>query len=245
MPKQKRSVGKSERIASDDFFTNKIKFSIKEEFELLPNHKEFLKTVFKKSNRYLFIDGPAGTGKTYLCVLAALRMLKAHSVNELLYVRSATESASKSLGSLPGDLNEKFLNYTWPLLEKLDEFLSHSDRKLLLDGKFIEACPVNFLRGRSLKDTVVIVDEAQNLTIEELVTTITRISKGTKYLIIGDTKQTDIKKSGYRQVFDAFSSTEAEDNGLQTFTFTKDDVVRDEILKFIFEVCESKLNVKT
>ena len=239
--KASRDTNIEDRIQKN-YFTN---FEINQEFELNNTHKSFIKLALDKDTKVSIIDGPAGSGKTYLSVLAALNCLKHHYVEEIVYIRSIVESASKSLGSLPGEADEKFLPWMYPLFDKLQELLTEPDAKHLISQDIIRGIPVNFVRGATFRNSCVIVDEAQNLTLPELITILTRIGKNCKYFIVGDTRQSDIgKKSGFESIFGLFNDYISERKGIYTHEFTSMDVVRSEILKFIVEKLE-ELHVKS
>jgi phosphate starvation-inducible protein PhoH and related proteins len=209
-------------------------FKVKTKFELTDVHKSFAELCYSNNTKMAFVDGPAGTAKTYCAAYVALNMLKSHRVDEIVYIRSIIESASKSMGSLPGEVDDKFLPWTLPLQEKLNELIPTSAIKDLFESNAIKAIPVNYVRGLTFKDSVVIVDEAQNLTRSELVTILTRFGEDSKMIVIGDTKQSDINgRSGFRDIYKTFDDVDSEENGVFTFKFTDEDIVRSEMLKFI------------
>lgn len=209
-------------------------FKITTKYELTDVHKSFVELCFCPETKIAFVDGPAGTAKTYCAAYAALHMLKAHRIDEVVYIRSIIESASKSMGSLPGEVDDKFLPWTLPLQEKLSELISSSTINTLFSTETIKALPVNYVRGLTFKDSMVIVDEAQNLTRSELITILTRFGEDSKMLVIGDTLQTDINgKSGFVDIYNTFNDKDSEENGVFCFKFTENDIMRSEMLKFI------------
>lgn len=209
-------------------------FKIDTKYKLTTVHNSFVELVFRDDTKIAFVDGPAGTAKTYCAAYAALHMLKSHRIDEVVYIRSIIESASKSMGALPGEVDDKFLPWTLPLQEKLNELISSSTISTLFETNVIKALPVNYVRGLTFKDSMVIVDEAQNLTRSELITIMTRFGEDSKMLVIGDTLQSDINgKSGFKGIYDTFNDKESEENGVFCFKFTHDDILRSEMLKFI------------
>ena len=209
-------------------------FDIVAKYKLTDVHKSFTELCFDPKTKIAFVDGPAGTAKTYCAAYTALHMLKSHRVDEVVYIRSIIESASKSMGSLPGEVDDKFLPWTLPLQEKLLELISPADSIHLFQQDIIKAIPVNYVRGLTFKDAAVIVDEAQNLTYSELVTILTRYGEDSKMIVIGDTQQSDINgKSGFRDIYNKFNDKESEDNGIYCFKFTEQDIMRSKMLKFI------------
>ena len=187
------------------------KFQIKS-CDLTEKQKSFLKIALSKDTKIIFVSGPAGSSKTYISVYAALRQLCSSKELDLLYIRTIIESAEKGLGALPGDLSEKFNPYIIPLKEKLDELIPDSTtaKTDLIDSGRIDAMPINFLRGLSFKDKIVIMDEAQNATFKELTTLITRIGENSKIFICGDLMQSDINgKSGFGDIIKKFDDEES------------------------------------
>lgn len=198
----------------------------------------FLEKSLAKKTKIMFISGPAGTSKTYMSVYSALRLLSAEDDLDLVYVRTVIESADKGLGALPGDLAEKFNPYIMPLMDKLEEMLpkNTSLKSDLLEKGRVSAMPINFLRGASWKDKIIVADEAQNFTFKELLTLITRIGENTKIFICGDSMQSDINdKSGFNKMCDIFNDYRSRQKGIEFFKFDEDDIKRSEILKFIIK----------
>lgn len=204
--------------------------------KLTESQKELLKLIKHKDSKMIFVSGPAGTAKTFVSVLAALQLLNNKRISNLYYVRSVVESSSQKMGFLPGDLNSKLDPYIEPLLEKLDEFLCAGDIDLLQSGGFINALPINYLRGRNWNAKYILMDEAQNLTEKELITLMTRVGEYSKLILCGDPYQSDIgNKSGFVSIMDLFTGEDSENNGIFTFNFTEDDIVRSKLCKFIVE----------
>ena len=186
----------------------------------------------------MFINGPAGSTKTYMAVYSALRLLSAYDELDLLYVRTVIESAEKGLGALPGDLEEKFNPYMAPLEDKLWEMLPQNTtvRKDLLENGRIKARPINFIRGADWKDKVVVADEAQNFTFKELTTLITRLGDNSKMFVCGDSMQSDINgKSGFVDMCKLFNDGESRKHGIESFCFGEQDILRSELVKFIIK----------
>jgi phosphate starvation-inducible PhoH-like protein len=203
---------------------------------LTPRQLEFLELAKDKNTKIIFVSGPAGTSKTYLSVLHALRMINEKRVSDLIYIRSAVESSNNSLGFLPGLVSEKLAPYIQPLMDKLDELLPKNEINILMKEERIITIPVGFLRGLNWNAKVVILDEAQNTTIKELLTFITRVGEFSKVFILGDPEQSDINgKSGFQKIMSCFDDEESRQNGIKTFKFTEQDIVRSDLVKFIIE----------
>ena len=208
--------------------------------DLTNNQRNLIELINHKETKIVFINGVAGTSKTYIAVLCALMLLDSKRVSDLIYFRTIVESAGKSLGSLPGELEEKFSPFMGPLLDKLEELLPRQEAEKLIKEKRVQALPINYLRGASFNAKFLLADEAQNFTFEELTTLVTRFGKFSKMVIVGDTRQADIgAKSGFKKMFDIFDDESSKQNGIHTFSFTEDDIVRSELLKFIVRKIES------
>lgn len=211
-----------------------FQFALKTQFDFNDVHRSFIALADKKSTKMVFADGPAGTAKTYLAVMSALKLIKNRHVEQIIYIRSVVESASQKMGSLPGEMEDKFLPYSMPMVEKLDEIVGVQVRQKLMTHELVQCIPVNYVRGLTFNDSVVIIDEAQNLTTSELTTILTRFGRNTKFIVVGDTKQSDINgKTGFAPIWGCFNNPESEENGIYTFEFGESEIVRSEILKFI------------
>lgn len=209
---------------------------------LTEKQKVFVKLALDQKTKIVFVNGPAGSTKTYVAVFAALRELQKNEGKDLLYVRTAIESADKGLGALPGTLEEKFNPYMAPLEDKLEELLPRTTdiKNQLIHSGRIQAMPINFLRGASWNNKIIIADESQNFTFKELVTLITRIGEDSKLFICGDMMQSDINgKSGFKSMFDLFNDEESKERGIHCFKFYEKDILRSEILKYIIKKLES------
>ena len=204
--------------------------------------KAFIDLALHKDTKIVFLSGPAGTSKSILAVYCALLLLNQKRVSDIVYVRTIIESASTSMGTLPGDADQKLQFFTSVLNDKLEELLPTGDVKKLHFDERVKGMPVNYLRGASYNAKAVIIDEAQNGTFNELLTCLTRIGKFTKYFVLGDPMQTDLKHketSGFVPMFDIFNTEEAQAQGIYCVKFGKEDIMRSEILKFIIEQIEN------
>lgn len=215
-------------------------FDVTNKFNFTDVQNDFLNIIQNDNTHAVIVDGPAGSAKTYLAVLAALKLISKRKLESLVYIRSVVESANKSIGSLPGEIEEKFLPWSMPLNDKLEELISPTVIKNLLSTNVIKCLPVNFIRGLTFRDSFVIVDEAQNLTLSELTTILTRFGKNSKYVIAGDSLQADIGKlSGFTKILNGFNKDESKEKGIHTYKFTDNEIVRSEILKYIVSVLKS------
>jgi phosphate starvation-inducible PhoH-like protein len=221
---------------------DKLRFDIHvtQRHDLTENQQKLIDLILDKKTKMVFVSGPAGTSKTFLAVYAGLLLLQKRSMSDILYIRSIAESASKSLGSLPGEMDDKLSPFLMPLRDKLDELLPRPDVDKLLKEKRVEALPIGYLRGASFNARFIISDESQNLDRKELTTLVTRLGEFSKMIVLGDASQSDINgKSGFMTFFDTFNDETSRQNGIHCFSFTKDDIVRSGILRYIVERLET------
>lgn len=234
MPKKKTGRKIKQRSSEGLVETNlELNFRIQQKYHLTERQLEFITLAENENTNMIICDGPAGTSKTYCSVFVALKILQQKKCSEILYIRSIVESATRKLGSLPGEVDEKFKPWSIPLLEKCDELIGSHIADDLLKSNLIKCIPVNFLRGSTFKDCVVIIDEAQNLEMSEIITILTRFGRNCKMFIIGDTLQSDIAKTCFKSVFNVFSGDDSSGNGIHTFAFSEEDITRSKLLRYI------------
>jgi phosphate starvation-inducible PhoH-like protein len=201
---------------------------------LTEKQRELLKIIFDSNSKIIFISGPAGTSKTYVAIYGALQLYNMNNERGITYVRTIAESGEKSLGALPGEMAEKINPYMMPMNEKLDELLIPGQASIVKDKEIIKGMPINYLRGASWRNEIVIADESQNFTFKELTTLMTRLGEGSKLLICGDPMQSDINgKSGFADMYSLFNDIESKEQGIHTFYFGAEDIKRSEILKYV------------
>ena len=200
-----------------------------------PNQARYLHAI--ASHDINFGVGPAGTGKTYLAVASAVEALEANRVQRLILVRPAVEAGEK-LGFLPGDLSQKVDPYLRPLYDALYEMLGYEKVAKLIERNVIEIAPLAYMRGRTLNDSYVILDEAQNTTAEQMKMFLTRIGFGTVAVITGDVTQVDLPRqirSGLRQAIEVLRGV----GGINFTFFTSRDVVRHPLVAKIVRAYEA------
>ena len=186
----------------------------------------------------VFALGPAGTGKTYLAAVMAVRALRDRSVNRIVLTRPAVEAGEK-LGFLPGDLQEKVNPYLRPLYDSLYDVLGVENTQKYLDRQIIEIAPLAYMRGRTLDDSYVILDEAQNTTPEQMKMFLTRLGFGSKAVITGDETQVDLPKGQQSGLMHARHVLEGID-GIAFHHFTGADIVRHPLVRQIVRAYEEK-----
>ncbi|MDR1875513.1 MAG: PhoH family protein [Synergistaceae bacterium] len=189
-----------------------------------------------RENHILFAVGPAGTGKTWLAVCEAVSMLKSGGVGRIVLVRPAVE-AGESLGFLPGDLREKVEPYVRPLYDAFYELLSPERFARYIDKGVIEIAPLAYMRGRTLNESFIILDEAQNTTPEQMKMFLTRLGFGSKAVVTGDVTQIDLP-SGKESGLNCVRSILQDIRGIDFFDLTHADVVRHEIVQKVVQAYE-------
>ncbi|MCL3782669.1 PhoH family protein [Prolixibacteraceae bacterium JC049] len=196
-----------------------------------PNQQKLVDATAK--NDLLFALGPAGTGKTYTAIALAVKALKNREVRKIILSRPAVE-AGENLGFLPGDLKEKIDPYLQPLYDALKDMIPPKKLEEFLNDQVIQIAPLAFMRGRTLSNAFVILDEAQNTTENQLKMFLTRMGQNTKFIITGDITQIDLpkkQKSGMVQALKILKGVK----GIGFIQFDKSDIVRHKLVKRIVE----------
>ncbi|STX28782.1 phosphate starvation-inducible protein PhoH [Legionella beliardensis] len=210
---------------------NSIKLSRKVILPRNSKQAEYLTSIDK--NDIIFAVGPAGTGKTYLAVSKAIECFEKGEVQRLVFVRPAVEAGEK-LGFLPGDLVEKVLPYLRPIYDAIYEMLGFKEAQKLIQNEIIEILPLAFMRGRTLNDAFIILDEAQNTTIMQMKMFLTRMGFGSKTVVTGDMTQVDLPKgtqSGLSHAVNLFKDL----NEISIHRFTSREVVRHPLISRIVD----------
>lgn len=219
-----------------DYFT-KARFNPAGKKQVAPksaNQRKYIQAIQDKD--VVFGIGVAGTGKTYLAVAMAVQALMQKQVNRIVLARPAVEAGEK-LGFLPGDLQDKVDPYLRPLYDALFDLIDYERVTRLLEKRVIEVAPLAFMRGRTLSDAFIILDEAQNTTSEQMKMFLTRIGFGSKAVITGDVTQVDLpvgKRSGLIEAERILSNLE----GIEFIYFTEKDVVRHRLVQMIIKAYE-------
>ena len=219
---------------------NPIKRKIKlTQFPWTEKQKEFFRIALHPDTKIVFVEGPAGSAKTLLSTYCGLQLLNMKVISDIMYLRSAVESADRSLGFLPGSAEEKLRFFNLPFLDKLDELLCETRVEKLEQENRISMFPVNFARGMNWTGKCIILDEAQNSTLKEITTVITRMGKGCKSFILADPMQTDLRseniQGGFSRMTEVFSDEESLNMGIYVFKFSEEDIMRSELIKFLIK----------
>ena len=200
------------------------------------HQRDYLSQI--RTSDLTFGIGPAGTGKTYLAVSCAVEALQADRVRRIVLVRPAVE-AGERLGFLPGDMSQKIDPYLRPMYDALYEMMGFDRVARFIERNVIEVAPLAFMRGRSLNDSFIILDEAQNTTIEQMKMFLTRIGFGSRAVVTGDVTQTDLpagRQSGLRHVVDVLRGVD----GVAFTFFDAQDVVRHPLVQRIVRAYEAR-----
>lgn len=196
----------------------------------------YIETMF--ANDLTFCTGPAGTGKTYLAVAVAVSMLKRRQIRRIVLARPAVE-AGERLGFLPGDIAAKVNPYLRPLFDAIEDMMDFAQMRKFMELDIIEIIPLAFMRGRTLNDSFVILDEAQNTTSEQMMMFLTRLGFGAKAVITGDVTQIDLPggvTSGLVEARELLKDVE----GIEFTHFTERDVVRHPLVQDIIRAYEAR-----
>ena len=244
-PVRRRAGEKREaqEIISESFIDpfnnpNPIKRTIKvNQLPWTDKQKEFFKIALNHETKIIFVNGPAGTSKSLLSVYCGLQLLNMKAISDIMYLRSAVESSDSKLGYLPCTAEDKLRFYNLPFLDKLDELLPTTRAEKLEQEGRISMFPVNFARGMNWKSKCIILDEAQNSSLKEITTVLTRLGEGSRCFVLADPMQTDLRHrdaiGGFEKLYKAFTDQESQAMGIHTFAFDEDDIMRSELCKYI------------
>ena len=199
-----------------------------------PNQQLLVKTY--QQNDLTFALGPAGTGKTYIAIALAVRALKNKEVRKIILSRPAVEAGEK-LGFLPGDMKDKIDPYLQPLYDALEDMIPAVKLKEYMESKVIQIAPLAFMRGRTLSDAVIVLDEAQNTTTHQIKMFLTRLGMGSKMIITGDVTQIDLPRTSVSGLVQALAVLKGVP-GIGLVEFGKKDIVRHHLVQRIVEAYE-------
>ena len=204
--------------------------------EMIPRNtaqETYIDALFEK--RMVFAVGPAGTGKTLLAVLRAIKALRDQEVTRIILTRPAV-SVDEKHGFLPGDLNAKMEPWTRPIFDVFEEYYGLQETKKMLDEGTIEIAPLGFMRGRTFKNAYVIADEMQNATPDQTKMLLTRIGEGSSMIITGDLRQHDrgFEKNGLKDFLERFHLTRKE--SMAVCTFKREHIERDPVVAEVLEI---------
>ena len=247
--KNSLNIDEIEHIVLSDVAPSYSKKQIEDDILLYGNHGKAIKakTVNQRKlveefleNDLLFAIGPAGTGKTYTAIALAVRSLRNKEVQRIILTRPAVE-AGENLGFLPGDLKEKLDPYLQPLYDALEDMIPPKKLEGYLEEGVIEIAPLAFMRGRTLGNAVVILDEGQNTTINQLKMFLTRMGKNSKFIVTGDITQIDLPKKSNSGLIKALGILK-NITGITVIEFDTRDIIRHRLVKYIVDAYEKSLD---
>ena len=240
------SIKKKETKPLNDTGVSKKNFSEKSFFNLQNIHidlkckNESQKNLIKliNENTITICAGRAGTGKTFVACAQALKLLKTEKYKKILLVKSVTELEGESVGYLKGTLEEKMFPHTISFLDNFHKIIGEENTQKMLEMGYLEVLPLAFIRGRSIDNSIIIVDEAQNITLGNMRSTLTRIGENSKMIITGDSKQVDIKNKRQSSL-DIVVEIFKDKQDIGTMYFTTSDIVRSSIVRMVEDEFDS------
>jgi len=221
-------VEKKEYDAAKILETISVKVQCKNE-----SQKKLIKSI--KENEITIISGFPGTGKTFMACAEALRMLKNHEFKQIILVKSVTPLKGEETGFLPGDLKEKLEPFMISFIDNFEKIIGETATAKLRESGLIKIQPLGFIRGRSIDNAIIIADECQNITLDNMKTLLTRIGDNSKMVILGDTKQKDIKNKKESSLEIVYKMFDGEESFGCISINNPDHIVRNKIIKIIEE----------
>ena len=227
---------KSPRVEQRNKFKGEL--SLKP-FQWTENQQQIVDTVLNKQSKIIFINGPAGSGKSSLATYCGLKLLSDKVLSDYLYIRNALEvSESAGLGFVKGSIQEKFDPYCQIFKEKSQELMSNADLEKLLNDNRVHFLPINYVRGSSWAVKYINVEEAANFTFGEFKLLLTRYASFSKLVFCGDTQQTDLpisKRGAFQKMLNLFNNDESKEKGIYTFNLDKCDIKRSDITSYLID----------
>lgn len=196
--------------------------------------KTFIDLVLDDKNQVMFCSAPAGVGKTMLSTYCGLKLLTEDKIKKIIYARNPVESCSgRGLGFIKGKTDEKMEPYVMPLKDNASKLLDKYSLSIIDKLNAFEAIPLGFCKGRTFDDALIIVDEAEDLTFQDLRLILTRLGKRSKMIIIGDERQSNMRDGKFPLMIKIFTNPEARSKGVQTFTFSAKDIMRNDLIQYL------------
>jgi phosphate starvation-inducible PhoH-like protein len=214
--------------------------------EIIPKNEnqKLYRDYIRDNNINLVLSvGEAGTGKTFVAINESLReIFELNNFKKLIVTRPIVTVSNESLGYLKGNIDEKMGPYTTPITEIMDKYFNKEDIRYYLSQKIIEVLPLGFCRGRNFEDTIIIGDEFQNSTIDQMKTLLTRLGKNSKLILTGDLRQSDLKgENGLSNFLNLFKkySIDNDIDSIKIIEFSKNDIVRSKIVNLILKIYDN------
>lgn len=202
-------------------------------FPWTDKQKAFIDTSLAKGTNYVFCEAPPGVGKTLLTVYVGLTLLQQRRISNLYFVRLPQESASKSIGFVPGSTEDKMAAFGMPMMDQLNQLLPPAQVTRLVKEGFIQTVPLGFVKGRTFNASLVIVDEAEDLTVQEILLIMGRLGRFSRMFLIGDTDQSHVRNGGFKVVYNLFNDAESVEEGIHCLAFDETDIKRNDVLTYV------------
>jgi phosphate starvation-inducible protein PhoH and related proteins len=241
---RKKKLNIEERLEVEEFLMNDrnndktLQYTINVKCKT-KNQKTFSGLINEKE--ITIANGPAGTGKTFLACAEALKLLKTQSqYRRIILVKSVTTLKNEEIGHLKGGMEDKIMPFMGSFLDNFSKLVGEAKTEALFSSKTIEIQPLAYIRGRSIDNSIIIVDEAQNIDLDNMKTVMTRIGENSKLIIVGDTKQIDLrnkKASSLNFVVDKFSEVHPS---IGTMSFDTNDIVRNPLIQVIEDIFDGE-----
>lgn len=206
------------------------------------NHDKYIETI--RNNRVTLCSGKAGTGKTFIAMGIAAELLMKGEVKKIIISRPIVNCGVKNFGALPGDIDDKTAPYMFPVYDALEQFLDESQVESLIESGRIQVCPLEYMRGSSFRNSFIVLDEAQNADKKQLKMFLTRFTSTCKVVLTGDSEQSDLvaKFGDFNPFALAMARLDKNIENIGIVRLTKDDIVRDELIKKIDEALGEDFN---
>ena len=235
MSKKQRSLKFAKKPSVMLAFTKPVKKTVVSLIPKTVNQEQYISQLLDDQKRIVFAVGPAGTGKTMLAMLAAIKAYKEGLIEKIILTRPAVGTDDERHGFLPGDINAKMEPWTRPLFDVLHEYYSPQDTAKMLDEQVIEISPLAFMRGRNFTNAYIVADEVQNTTINQMKMLLTRLSTNCKLVATGDIDQTDItRNNGLKHITGLLNNSPK--SMISMTAFTDKDVQRHEVVKEVLKL---------
>ena len=204
------------------------------------NQEEFILALENKEKPIVVAIGPAGTGKTLISVCWAIKEYMAGKFNKIVITRPNVAVDDKDIGFLPGDIFKKMTPWMMPILDIFKQYWSREEVELMIKDEIIEICPIAYIRGRTFKNSVIIIDEAQGTTINSMLSILTRLGENSKMIITGDLKQSDsISNNGLKDFINKLKNNEGKLNYIKLIEMNEKDIERHPAIKEIISMYSS------
>ncbi len=230
----------SRRPTFNEDRNERIELARKKHVEIIPrnvNQERFLALLEDDNVNICFAVGPAGTGKTFIATLFSIYMLKQNLIDKIVITRPNVPVDNKDIGYLPGGIMEKMAPWTRPIFDIFEEFYSPKQIQHMIEDGLIEICPIAYIRGRTFKNAIILVDEAQGTTPNSMLSILTRIGDGSKMIVTGDIDQTD---HGHNNGLHDFLCRYQQSDHIQMICFDHQDVERHPVVKEVLRLYDKE-----